>query len=66
LRNEGPNAAHYLVLDVRCNTLQGARGSKRFVLVGRENGVLVAFSAESDKIASDSGIPMRPLWLQNC
>jgi hypothetical protein len=31
LRNEAPNAAHYLVLDTCRNTLQGTRGGKGFL-----------------------------------
>jgi uncharacterized caspase-like protein len=34
LRNEAPNAAHYLVLDACRNTLQGARGGNGFLPVG--------------------------------
>jgi hypothetical protein len=55
LRNEAPNAAHYLVLDACRNTLQGTRGGKGFVSVGRQSGVLVAFAAEAGKTASDRG-----------
>ena len=55
LRNEAPNAAHYLVLDACRNTLQGARGGKGFVPVGQQSGVLVAFAAEPGKTASDIG-----------
>jgi uncharacterized caspase-like protein len=55
LRNEAPNAAHYLVLDACRNTLQGARGGKGFVPVGQQSGVLVAFAAEPGKTASDRG-----------
>jgi len=36
LRNEAPNAAHYLVLDACRNTLQGSRGGKGFEPVGRQ------------------------------
>jgi caspase domain-containing protein/sulfatase-modifying factor enzyme 1 len=55
LRNEAPNAAHYLVLDACRNTLQGARGGKGFIPVGQQSGVLVAFSTEPGKTASDTG-----------
>jgi uncharacterized caspase-like protein len=55
LRNEAPNAAHYLVLDACRNALQGARGGKGFVPVGEQSGVLVAFAAEPGKTASDAG-----------
>jgi uncharacterized caspase-like protein len=55
LRNEAPNAAHYLVLDACRNNLQGARGGKGFVPVGQQSGVLVAFAAEPGKTASDLG-----------
>jgi formylglycine-generating enzyme required for sulfatase activity len=55
LRNEAPNAAHYLVLDACRNTLQGARGGKGFVPIGQQSGVLVAFAAEPGKTASDTG-----------
>ena len=55
LRNEAPNAAHYLVLDACRNTLQGARGGKGFVPLGQQSGVLVAFAAEPGKTASDTG-----------
>jgi hypothetical protein len=55
LRNEAPNAAHYLVLDACRNTLQGARGAKGFVPLGQQSGVLVAFAAEPGKTASDTG-----------
>jgi uncharacterized caspase-like protein len=55
LRNEAPNAAHYLVLDACRNTLQGARGGKGFLPVGQQSGVLVAFAAEPGKPASDMG-----------
>jgi invasion protein IalB len=55
LRNEAPNAAHYLVLDACRNTLQGARGGKGFLPVGQQSGVLVAFAAEPGKTASDTG-----------
>jgi uncharacterized caspase-like protein len=55
LRNEAPNAAHYLVLDACRNTLQGARGGKGFVPVGQQSGVLVAFATEPGKTASDAG-----------
>ena len=55
LRNEAPNAAHYLVLDACRHTLQGARGGKGFVPVGQQSGVLVAFAAEPGKTASDLG-----------
>jgi uncharacterized caspase-like protein len=55
LRGEAPNAAHYLVLDACRNTLHGARGGKGFVPVGQQSGVLVAFSTEPGKTASDLG-----------
>lgn len=55
LRNEAPNAAHYLVLDACRNVLQGVRGAKGFVPVGQQSGVLVAFAAEPGKTASDIG-----------
>jgi len=55
LRNEAPNAAHYLVLDACRNTLQGARGGKGFLPVGQQSGVLVAFATEPGKTASDAG-----------
>jgi formylglycine-generating enzyme required for sulfatase activity/uncharacterized caspase-like protein len=55
LRDEAPNAAHYLVLDACRNNLQGARGGKGFVPVGQQNGVLVAFSTEPGKTALDTG-----------
>ncbi|MGP0088953.1 MAG: SUMF1/EgtB/PvdO family nonheme iron enzyme [Xanthobacteraceae bacterium] len=55
LRNDAPNAAHYLVLDACRNTLRGARGAKGFVPVGQQNGVLVAFSTEPGKTALDTG-----------
>jgi uncharacterized caspase-like protein len=42
LRNEAPNAAHYLVLDACRNSLKGARGGKGFVAVEHQSGVLVA------------------------
>src|SRR5262249_48351153 len=60
LRNEAPNAAHYLVLDACRNTLQGARGGKGFVPVGQQSGVLVAFAAEPGKTASDTGAGSGP------
>jgi len=55
LRNEAPNAAHYLVLDACRNTLRGVRGGKGFVPVGQQSGVLVAFAAEPGKTATDLG-----------
>jgi uncharacterized caspase-like protein len=55
LRNEAPNAAHYLILDACRNTLQGARGGKGFVPVGQQSGVLVGFATEPGKTASDTG-----------
>lgn len=55
LRNEAPNAAHYVVLDACRNTLQGARGSKGFVPIRSQSGVLLAFSTEPGKTASDRG-----------
>lgn len=55
LRNQAPNAAHYLVLDACRNTLQGARGGKGFEPVGRQSGVLVAFATEPGKTATDVG-----------
>jgi uncharacterized caspase-like protein len=60
LRNEAPNAAHYLVLDACRNTLQGARGGKGFLPVGQQSGVLVAFAAEPGKTASDTGVGSGP------
>jgi uncharacterized caspase-like protein len=56
LRDEAPNAAHYLVLDAYRNNLQGARGGKGFVAIGQQNGVLVAFSTEPGKTAQDTGV----------
>jgi uncharacterized caspase-like protein len=46
LRNEAPNAAHYLVLvlDACRNTLQGARGGNGFLPVGQQSGVLARIS----------------------
>src|SRR5262247_1929604 len=55
LRNEAPNAAHYLVLDACRNTLQGSRGGKGFLPVGQQSGVLVAFATEPGKTTTDSG-----------
>ena len=55
MRNEAPNAAHYLVLDACRTTPQGARGGKGFLPVGQQSGVLVAFATEPGKTASDSG-----------
>src|SRR5262245_47850208 len=55
LRGEAPNAAHYLVLDACRNTLQGARGSKGFLPIGQQSGVLVAFATEPGKTATDVG-----------
>jgi uncharacterized caspase-like protein len=56
LRDEAPNAAHYLVLDACRNALQGGRGgSKGFIAVGAWSGVLVAFSTEPGKTAYDTG-----------
>jgi hypothetical protein len=60
LRNEAPNAAHYLVLDACRKTLQGARGRKGFLPVGQQSGVLVAFAAEPGKTASDTGVGSGP------
>jgi formylglycine-generating enzyme required for sulfatase activity len=60
LRDEAPNAAHYLVLDACRNNLQGARGGKGFVPVGQQNGVLVAFSTEPGKTALDTGAASGP------
>jgi len=60
LRDEAPNAAHYLVLDACRNNLQGARGGKGFVPVGQQNGVLVAFSTEPGKTAQDTGAGSGP------
>jgi formylglycine-generating enzyme required for sulfatase activity len=60
LRDEAPNAAHYLVLDACRNNLQGARGGKGFVPVGQQNGVLVAFSTEPGKTALDAGAASGP------
>jgi formylglycine-generating enzyme required for sulfatase activity len=60
LRNEAPNAAHYLVLDACRNTLQGARGGKGFLPVGQQSGVLVAFATEPGKTASDIGVGSGP------
>src|SRR5262249_36964415 len=37
LRDEAPNAAHYLVLDACRNSLQGSRGGKGFVAAGQQN-----------------------------
>jgi hypothetical protein len=36
LRDEAPNAAHYLVLDACRNNLQGARGGKGCVAIGQQ------------------------------
>jgi hypothetical protein len=55
LRNEAPNAAHYVVLDACRNTLQGTRGGKGFAPVGQQSGVLMPFAAEPGKTASDTG-----------
>jgi hypothetical protein len=41
LRNNAPNAAHYLVLDACRNNLHGAGGGRGFVPVGPQNGLLV-------------------------
>jgi len=60
LRREAPNAAHYLVLDACRNNLQGARGGKGFTPVGQQSGVLVAFSTEPGKTASDTGFGSGP------
>jgi formylglycine-generating enzyme required for sulfatase activity len=60
LRQEAPNAAHYLVLDACRNTLQGSRGGKGFVPVEQQNGVLVAFSTEPGKTARDTGAASGP------
>src|SRR6516162_2543910 len=60
LRNEAPNAAHYLVLDACRNALQGARGGKGFLPVGQQAGVLVAFSTEPGKTAEDAGAGSGP------
>jgi uncharacterized caspase-like protein len=60
LRAEAPNAAHYLVLDACRNNLQGARGGKGFVAMGQQNGVLVAFSTEPGRTASDTGAASGP------
>jgi len=55
LRDEAPNAAHYLVLDACRNTLRGWRGGKGFVPIFQQSGVLIAFSTEPGKTASDIG-----------
>ena len=55
LRNNAPNAAHYLVLDACRNNLHGARGGRGFEPVGQQSGLLVAFSTEPGKTASDTG-----------
>jgi hypothetical protein len=62
LRDEAPNAAHYLVLDAcRNNLQQGGRGSgKGFVPVGQQSGVLVAFSTEPGQTALDTGAESGP------
>jgi uncharacterized caspase-like protein len=60
LRNEAPNAAHYLVLDACRNNLQGARGGKGFLPVGQQSGVLVAFATEPGKTATDNGSGSSP------
>src|SRR5262249_6465496 len=60
LRDEAPNAAHYLVLDACRNNLQGARGGKGFVAIGQQSGVLVAFSTEPGKTAQDTGATSGP------
>ena len=60
LRREAPNAAHYLILDACRNNLQGSRGGKGFVPVGQQSGVLVAFSTEPGKTASDTGTGSGP------
>src|SRR5262249_10396487 len=60
LRGEAPNAAHYLVLDACRNNLQGARGGKGFLPVGQQSGVLIAFSTEPGKTASDTGAASGP------
>src|SRR5262252_4602155 len=60
LRRQAPNAAHYLVLDACRNNLQGARGGKGFTPVGQQSGVLVAFSTEPGRTASDTGAGSGP------
>jgi TPR repeat protein len=60
LRDEAPNAAHYLVLDACRNNLQGARGGKGFVAVEQQDGVLVAFSTAPGKTAQDTGSASGP------
>jgi uncharacterized caspase-like protein len=56
MRDEAPNAAYYLVLDACRNSLQGARGGKGFIAVEQQSGVLVAFSTEPGRTASDTGV----------
>jgi hypothetical protein len=60
LRNEAPNAAHYVVLDACRNNLQGARGGKGFIAVGQQSGVLIAFSTEPGRTALDAGTGSGP------
>jgi len=55
LLNNAPNAAHYLILDACRNNLKGARGGRGFLPVGQKSGLLVAFSTEPGKTASDTG-----------
>jgi uncharacterized caspase-like protein len=60
LRDEAPNAAHYLVFDACRNNLQGARGGKGFIAVGQQSGVLIAFSTEPGRTALDGGTGSGP------
>lgn len=55
LQKEAPSAAHYLVFDACRNELRGARGSKGFVPVNQQAGVLIAFATAPGQTASDLG-----------
>ncbi|MEM9357835.1 MAG: caspase family protein, partial [Pseudomonadota bacterium] len=55
LRQEAPQAAHYLIIDACRNELRGARGGKGFVPVNQQSGILIAFATAPKATASDIG-----------
>lgn len=61
LRQEAPEAVHFVVLDACRNTLRGQRGARGFAPVNdRRTGVVVAFSTAQGETASDNGAKNAP------
>jgi formylglycine-generating enzyme required for sulfatase activity len=60
LRQEAPNAAHYVVIDACRNELKGARGAKGFLPVNQQSGTLIAFATAPGQTASDLGATSGP------